>query len=746
MLSRIFTLLFILSNALLFGSTPSKEANSEAFQLNIQKISQQIKLDGILDEEIWKSAQKSSDFINKWPQDTGLALARTTVQMAYDDEFIYLSAICHQEMDNLVVQSLKRDNMRAFWNSDGFSIVIDPISQKANGYLFGVNAGGAQVEATLAAKGGQTNFDSNWDNKWFSSVKQYEDHWVVEMAIPFKTLRYNESNREWGINLIRNDMKRNIYSTWAQVPLAFRGIDLGYYGSLQWDASPKKTKGNVAIIPYVSTGRSQNYEDGEQAINNVEAGLDAKIAITSSLNLDLTVNPDFSNVDVDQQVTNVSRFNVFFPEKRGFFLENNDLFSDFGTGGVRPFFSRKIGIVEGEPVPIAFGARISGNITDDIRIGLMDVHTRASEGLNPTNYFVGTVQKRILDRSAIKVLFNNKQDFPTETGAPDHYNRTGGLEFNYTSSRGDWNGNARAHWSTTEEKLNKNQFLAGDINYRGENLRGGLSYSRVGENYIAEMGFVPRLSHYDPVQDTTIRIGYQTINPWIGYQWYGAEGSNFRQQEAWFWTVFENATDGEFLSRRSSLSWNIIFQNNFGLRLRSRNNSLNLQVPFELIEDEKPLPVGRYDFTNIGVGFSTNELKTLVFESSFNYGGFYSGTRLRVNEELKFRIQPWGVFSVSYELNKIDLGEEYGETTIHLAGPKTEISLRNNMWWTTYLQFNTQNENLNINSRLQWRYKPMSDMFIVYSDNYATTDFSTENSLTTKNRGIVFKLTYWLNM
>lgn len=724
----------------IFARSTDNESNSQIYRLGILKISEEIKLDGILDEEIWKKANVSTDFINKWPSDTGLAKAKTEVRILYDDNFIYVSAVCYQDMNKLVIQSLKRDNTRAFWNSDGFSIVIDPIQQKSNGYLFGVNAGGAQVEATLSVNGGSTSFDSNWDNKWFSSVQQYEDKWIAELAIPFNTLRYNESNITWGINLIRNDMNRNHYSTWAQVPLAFRGIDLGYFGTMEWDNAPKKAKGKVALIPYASAGRTKDYSADEGGTNEWKAGLDAKVAITSSLNLDLTINPDFSNVDVDRQVTNVSRFNVFFPEKRAFFLENSDLFSNFGTDGVRPFFSRKIGLVEGQPVPIAFGARLSGNITDDIRIGLMDVHTQASEGLNPTNYFVGSVQKRVLDRSTVKVLFNNKQDFPTESNAVDSYNRTGGLEFNYTSLKGNWNGNAKAHLSTTEDKFDQNQFVAGDISYRGENLRGGLNYSYVGQNYIAEMGFVPRLNHYDAAKDTTIRIGYQTLNPWLGYQWYGGENRKFRQQEAWFWNTFERSTGGDFLSRRSSLSWNIIFQNNSRIGVSIQNRAVELQVPANLIGGEEPLPAEKYTFSSVGVNYSSNNLNPFVYRTSVNYGGFYSGTRIRISQGISYRIQPWGTFGINYELNKIDLGGNYGETTLHLIGPKSEISLRNNMWWTTFLQYNTQAENFNINSRLQWRYKPMSDIFLVYSDNYATTDFSV------KNRGLVFKITYWLNM
>lgn len=731
-----------------FGAKPKKSKNNaEAYQLSINAVDAQIKLDGILDEESWKTAQESSSFINKWPQDTGYAVAQTKVRLLYDNDFLYVSAICYQEQEDLVIQSLKRDNLNAFWNSDGFSVVIDPINQKTNGFLFGVNAGGAQVEATLTARGSNTNMDSNWDNKWYSATKQYENYWVAEMAIPFKTLRYNDSKNTWGINLIRNDMKRNVYSTWAQVPLAFNGIDLGHLGTLQWDKSPKKTKGNIAVIPYVSTRVSQNHEDNEPTETKLDGGLDAKISLTSSLNLDLTINPDFSNVDVDQQVTNVSRFSVFFPERRAFFLENSDLFSDFGSWGIRPFFSRKVGLVDGEPVPIAFGARISGNITDDLRVGLMDVHTRASGELNPTNYFVGSIQKRVLDRSSIKVLFNNKQEFAQgESDEEQSYNRTGGVELNYTSEDGSLNASAKGHWSTTEEKFDENAYYSLGTNYRGPNLYAGLQGNYVGKNYIAEMGFVPRLNHYDPENDTTIRIGYKSINPWIGYNWYGNENTKYREQELWTWTVFDFSTEGDFMERRTNVGYARQFLNNSRMRVTALNRSVQLMVPAQFIgSDYDPLPVDRYDFTFISTQYSTNQLSKVTSRTEVNFGGFFNGTRFEFSEEISIRAQPWGVFAISYRMNRLNLPDEYGSKTLHLIGPRSEISLRNNLWWTTFLQYNTQAENFNINSRLQWRYKPMSDLFIVYSDNYATNGTEGSN-FRVKNRGIVFKLTYWLNM
>lgn len=714
--------------------------NGQTFNINIKQVRQSIVIDGKLDDLSWQNTEFASRFINKWPLDTGWADAQTRVKIMYDDNFLYVAAICYQNDEDLIIQTLRRDNKQGFWSSDGFSVVLDPINQKSNGFLFGVNAGGAQMESALTIRGTQTEMDENWDNKWYSAVTRHKDHWIAELAIPFKTLRYNDQNRRWGVNFLRNDMKRNVFSTWAQVPLNFRGIDLGHTGTMSWDAPPKKTKANIAVIPFTAGGITKDHEENEPTKADLDVGFDAKIALTSSLNLDLTVNPDFSNVDVDQQVTNVSRFSVFFPERRGFFLENSDLFTGYGTWGVRPFFSRRIGLEDGEAVPIAFGARITGNITDDMRIGIMDVHTRQTDELDATNFFITSIQKRVLKRSSIKFLFNNKQAFGVPEDQVKEYNRTGGVEFEYTSNSGGFSSSFKAHTSRTEENFENNSFLALNARYNGLNFYSGFNYNRVDENYIVEMGFVPRLNHYDAVLDTTIRIGYQSINPWIGYKWYGGSGSTFRQQEISTWTVWNLTSGGRFMERRTSVNYERTFNNNNNMRLEIFDTKARLFVPADLIDSDVPLPVGDYRFTMFRSRFRTDRRKMISTATEVNVGQFFNGSRLEISNELNIRKQPWGTFGIAYRVNRIKLAEGYGENTLHLIGPKAEIAFSNTMAWTTFMQYNTQDENFNINSRFQWRYKPMSDFFIVYTDNYATSDFST------KNRGIVFKLTYWFNI
>src|SRR5687768_994234 len=190
-----------------------------------------IQLDGAAEDEGWKDVPFASPFYNKWPMDTGFAEAKTDVKVAFDNTFIYILAINHQRRKDVIIQTLKRDQIEPMWNSDAFAVVLDPMNQKTNGLVFGVNAGGALLEGAINLVGSWSRVNENWDNKWYSVTRVYDDYWITEMAIPFTALRFKEGQKEWGLNFIRSDMKRNVFSTWSRVPLAFNGMDLGNVGT-----------------------------------------------------------------------------------------------------------------------------------------------------------------------------------------------------------------------------------------------------------------------------------------------------------------------------------------------------------------------------------------------------------------------------------------------------------------------------------------------------------------------------------
>ena len=219
--------------------------------------------------------------------------------------------------------------------NDNFLLILDTFNDITNGFAFGINAAGAQWDGQQY-DGGPVNL--SWDNKWYSAVKQYDDHWSFEAAIPFKSIRFNNQLSTWGVNFGRMDLPSTEKSVWAPVPRQFPSIASAFTGQLVWDNPPAKTGSNISLIPYFLGGSTKDFENKKEPTYKKEIGFDAKIALGSSLNLDLTVNPDFSQVEVDRQVTNLDRFELFFPERRQFFLENDDLFNNIGLERIRPFF------------------------------------------------------------------------------------------------------------------------------------------------------------------------------------------------------------------------------------------------------------------------------------------------------------------------------------------------------------------------------------------------------------------------
>jgi hypothetical protein len=382
-LRKIVTFLWVLC-----ALNAAGQKKNESYVFHMRRSAGAIRVDGQMEDAGWNSVETASKFHMITPMDTSLSTVATEVRMCYDDQNIYLLAVCHKKLSGpYMVESLRRDF--AFSKNDNFLVFIDPFDDQMNGFAFGANAAGAQWDGTMYDGG---KVDLNWDNKWTSIVRNTDKAWILEAAIPFKTIRYRKDLRRWGINFSRLDIRVAEKSGWAPVPRQFPSASLAYTGVLLWDEDPPSPGANLSLIPYLLAGSSRSHIPDQPANFRREIGLDAKFGISSSLNLDLTVNPDFSQVDVDRQVTNLDRFELFFPERRQFFLENGDQFSNFGFANLRPFFSRRIGLT----APILSGARMSGKINRDWRMGAMDMVTGrdATKGLPVQNFAVIALQRR----------------------------------------------------------------------------------------------------------------------------------------------------------------------------------------------------------------------------------------------------------------------------------------------------------------------------------------------------------------
>lgn len=717
----------------------SQSVNKDKYRLSIKKAESEIRIDGKLSEKDWTNADKAINFLNKWPSDKGAAAMQSEVKMTYDDDNLYIGVINYDSTNtDYVIQTLKRD--KDVFQSDNFFILIDPVNQQTNGFLFAVSPLGVQMEG-LIVPFSDDFVNSDWDNRWFSEVSYIDKNWIIEIAIPFKTLRYDGKNTEWGINFLRSDQKNARYYSWAHVPLQFPGVDLGYTGTLVWDNPPKPANSNFSIIPYITGGITKDLEEGTPTEATYNAGLDAKVAITSSLNLDLTVNPDFSQIEVDIQQTNLDRFSLFFPERRTFFLENSDIFDGFGIPPIRPFFSRRIGLdSEGNQVPILFGARLSGNLNDDWRIGLMTMHTQSTDTDPAQNFTVGAFQHTFDKRSSFKGIAISRQAFEGTEMMRDDYTRNLGGEFNYISESGNWGYWMGYHASFKPERFARNGFYNAGMYLNSRNWDVVHAHSGVGENYIADVGFVRRLENYDSSRDTVIRLGFNQIYQDFGYKMFpeNQDVINTHRLGIENFMVWNDAWS--FNQINTTFSYNIFFTNSSQINSFLAYSNEYLPFPINFTDDGEDLPSGWYEYINGGISFDSNRRKLFSYGLELNYGGFYNGTLTTMTAGVRYRKQPWGSFEVRAERNILEFPEEHGSTEIWLIGPRIEINFNKNIFWTTFMQYNTQADNFNINSRFQWRFKPMSDLYLVYTDNYFVENWGP------KNRAIVLKLNYWLTL
>lgn len=717
------TLIYILIS-LSFNVFSQKK--NEQFELKIKPASSEIKIDGIMNEGAWQDADLASKFFMVQPMDTSYAKIRTDVKMSYDKDFLYIIAICYHEPGPYFVESLRRDF--TFGKNDNFLLFMDPFDDQTNGFSFGSNAAGAQWDGIMYEG---SKVDLSWDNKWESVVKNYEDKWVFEAAIPFKSIRYKPGIKKWGINFSRMDLKSTEKSSWAPVPRQFATASLAYTGNLVWDQAPPVPGQNISLIPYTLGGLSSNH-----LLNPIkrdrrgEIGGDVKIALNSSLNLDLTVNPDYSQVEVDRQVPNLERFELFFPERRQYFLENGDLFSNFGYQNIRPFFSRRIGL----GVPISYGARLSGKINKDLRVGLMNMQTEETGASDPAqNFTVLALQRRVFARSNIGGIFINKQslnfDDANAAAGISKYNRVAGIEYNLASSTNTWTGKAVTMKSFSPNGGNNDIMQAANLRYWTGNWDISWQHEYVGRDYNAEVGFVPRR-------------GYINLNPQIGYLFFPKKGQILSHGPKLF---SANYFDENFKSTDNTnyLAYNINFRSRSTLTGWIANDYVNLQRPFDPTnKGGATLATGtEHSWEAFGLEYSSRPQSLFTMALSTRYGGYYAnGNRLNISSELGYRFQPYVSVALSSSYNDIRLPQPWNTTKFWLIGPRLDVTMTNKLFFTGFVQYNEQSDNINLNTRLQWRYKPASDLFIVYTDNYLPAPFSV------KNRFLVLKMTYWWNI
>ncbi|WP_424961505.1 DUF5916 domain-containing protein [Ekhidna sp.] len=720
-----------------------------------------IQLDGRLDEPIWKKLPRAGGFYQTFPTDDQPAKDSTQFMVTYTDKAIVVGVICYDYLEGEYIATTRRRDF-GWGNNDNVAIYIDPYNDKTNGFSFQVTPNNVQREG-LVLLGGSVRDD--WDNKWYSAVYKGEDFWSVEISIPFKTIRYNNVS-QWNMQVLRNNLKRNERTAWIQVPQGYSMSNMNFSGRLLWDKTPKPAGTNISIIPYVASGVGKNHEENEPRESNIETGFDAKVAVSSALNLDLTFNPDFSQVEVDRQVTNLQRFELFFPERRQFFLENQDLFADGGFGRSRPFFSRRIGIQgSGDTrrnVPIIAGARLSGKIGSKWRVGALNMVTgrdETSEEISPAqNYSVAVIERQIFSRSRLSATIvgrnnlgesaviydstalaqngNLQDEFGNELAPQDtlitlsEYNYVFGVDYNLANIDNSWEGDFFYHRSLDPNQSSDEKYATGAfLRYRKPTFGARVNFQRIGENHNAEVGFVPR-------------PGVTNYGMGTEYNIFPAAGNIIQRHgpEINFGGVLTNEWDR--LDNDAGIQYKFSFLNTSYLEFGAGWNFVSLTSSFDPSgSDGQELQENTtHQWYRYRIFYRSDRRKNFIVRGFISNGGFFNGERFNAELGLTFRLPPLIQIELNGEYNRVNLPDPYSDSDLYLIGPRIDLTLTNNVFFTTFIQYNSQAENLGHNSRFQWRFKPVSDIFLVYTDNYITDGFQT------RNRALVFKVNYWLNL
>jgi hypothetical protein len=686
------------------------------YVLHVKKATSTIKLDGKIDEQDWKDAEKAKDFHLVLPVDTGLAKSPSEVVMTYDDKAFYLGVTFFDTVPGKrITESFRRDFV--FGNNDNFLVFFDTFLDQTNGFSFGNSVSGAKWDGTQS-NGATVNL--NWDCKWDSKTVQYPDRWVTEMRIPFRSIRFRSGTDRWYVNFSRLDLKTNEKSAWAPVPRQFATASLAYAGVLQWDKPLPKSPMMFSVIPYIFGGISRDFEHGSATKYRKDFGFDAKLGLSTSMNLDLTYNPDFSQAEVDQQVTNLDRFELFFPEKRQFFLENSDLFSNYGFANVTPFFSRRIGL----DAPVLAGARLSGKLDNNWRLGILDMQTEKTADQLSRNFMVASLQRKVFSRSNIGLILVNKE-YTNEPGA-QNYNRIAGIDYNLASANNVWSGKFFYHKSFSPESPGKQYAQGASLIYNSRRIHAAMSQSSVGENYRAETGYVRR-------------TGYDLLNPEFSLLWVPNKkvvSHGIVTTASYYFSPKYSQMDHEV-----SAMYKVEFSSRAILDAGIKDYYTMLMQDFDPTHVSKTVLLKGTDYSyRVGfIDFISDTRDLFNYSGTFSKGSFYNGNITTFGGQATYRYQPYLNMTFNFSYNDINLPGNFEHARFWLLGPKLDLTLSEKVFFQSYVQYNEQIDNMNINLRFQWRYKPVSDLFIVYTDNYYTGNW------TSRNRALVVKLSYWFN-
>ena len=671
-------------------------------------------IDGnILKDEVWQKIKPFGGLLQSQPNYGQMASERTEIRIAYTEHTFYLAVVCYDsDPDGLVVSDARRDALLD--NTDAFLFIVDTYKDNQNGFIFGTNSLGVEYDAQVDNEGqGNQNtnrqqggtiggFNLNWDGSWKVRTSVHDEGWSAEFAIPLRTIRF-QPGKDWGINFRRNIRKTNEIVYWSPMPIGFNLNRLSLAGTLT--GLNLKTPRNLKVIPYVLGQLAKDFEANDpKAKFTPEVGGDIKFSITPSLTLDLTYNTDFAQVEVDEQQVNLDRFNLFFPEKRPFFLENAGLFSVGSPGEVDLFFSRRIGIGDdGNIVPIIGGARLSGKL-DRTNVGLLTMFTDEVEdaGIQKNNFTVARVNHEFKGRSALGAAFINRSGI----GVDDDFNSTIALDGKLGLGRKARMTGFYARTNGPMDTINEHSFrLKTDYIWNSWEIGGG--YTEVGEGFNPEVGFLQRsafrkpeariLYHYRPKNENSVIL---ELRPHISYNSFW----NFEGFQETSYTHIDN--HWEFKS---------------GMEIHTGLNLTTEGVldPFEISDGVTVLP-GTYRHSESQLVFFTNKSNPVSVNIRSVIGGSFGGKRYQQSATLSVRLGDKFNSDFIYLYNNYQL--PVGDFTANIFRSQMTYSFRPNLYVQSLVQNNSANELWAVNLRLGWLQRANTGLFVVYNYNVREGD------------------------
>jgi len=657
------------------------------------------KVNGDLDEEAWKQAAPITHFTQREPQEGAAASERTEVRIVYNDRAMFIGVWCYDSQpDGIIANELQRDF--SYDEEDNFEVIFDTYRDRRNGFLFVINPNGARFDALVTDEGNGINTD--WNGIWDTRANVNDSGWFAEIEIPFSTLRFaDDSVQVWGVNFERNLRRKREQVLWQGFSRNYELEQVSQAGTLAGLQNIRRGS-TLEIKPFASGGLQRGFapfSDERETLRKV--GVDFKYPLAQSLTLDATVNTDFAQVESDRAQINLTRFPLFFPEKREFFLEGAGIFQfNFGEWPI-PFYSRRIGIVAGEQIPIIAGARVVGK-AGDYDLGALDIQTAKKDSVPTANFAVLRVKRNILKQSYVGVLATNKK-------LAGSHNRLFGADANLRFSNifGDNTLEIGGAVAGTQTPALHGDNLAYRffVDFPNDFIDHFIGIRSVQKNFNPETGFVPRFGKQlswalriapRPGKWGIRQLVFKPVD--VEYFW---DADNRPESAFWEWRPFGFLTEsGEFFE------FNI--QRNFD----------RLDEDFNIF-DAVNIPKGRYHFTHYEIQFETNSSRPLAAELFYNWGDYYTGSRKNFSLAATVKANKHLALSTDYSRNDIALAA--GSFTTKEVGGRVRYAFSTRLNTSLFAQWNNEDELVNVNFRLHWIPEIGSDVYLVYNQLFDTT-------------------------